>query len=851
MLHDDEGGLGAAPETLDADRRCHSVQLLALHLQVPVPLLNGDGRAVVKDAEHQGAEDHVVQHHRERERAVVVLRAVGHLEQLVRDRDVAALADALPALRGRHLVCTREDCLQEVVLVAHQVAALLHDAEGCGPVEVGQDARLREVRVVARHEVLRRRGRLVRLLVALLALLLILRSGFLAPQQVDRVLCVTQLRLGLRRAILRLPVLPVLLRGRLVGLGILLLRLELRDVGARLRRQRRDGAVHLRPVQGQPVVDLAPQHLHELRAGARVEALELQVVVRRDARRVQRLPHGDEHLGRQEHVAVVRRQAAEDQDRHALVRRRDLPVVAVLDGRHVCPERREGVAWVGRHLLAHRDDLLREEALDRVEVDGLVPEGVARPPHSGREELRGDVRQEVPGDREQQVRGQVRVLPGLVVDQTAGRGHAETPLAQLLVGQLAADRHLGDGALQGALDLLQHLLDLLGQVPIPGVHIVPDVRRAREESHQHGAGALVRLALLALQEDHLLVVAVAPEVPLHEDRRGVLEFLAKGLHPPAAEDLHLLVYHDLHVQLRLEAPPVALEPERHRVDLLHKLPRDHAVKVGLDVGRLPALHALQLALSHTPGHALDLPGAGNQQTHGAAPVEVAAVGVLDDLRRREEHAVAPAGEEAAEAGLEASEVAQHLPELLAHQHAPEDRLEAADAVDELGLVVLGLVLAEPALQEGGVLAVVAVDLLDIPHHLALLDHDRGLRLALDPPARDRAADVLLQDGDRLLLVSLAEDVGRVVRDHVVLEVVEVAVDARGESRGLQTLEVPVLFRRLQECGLEGVRVEEQPGIAAARAILVRLVVARQEAAAVREAGVQQRHVIPETRRLGA
>jgi len=239
----------------------------------------------------------------------------------------------------------------------------------------------------------------------------------------------------------------------------------------------------------------------------------------------------------------------------------------------------------------------------------------------------------VPGDGEQEVRGQVRVLPGLVVGEAAGRGHAEAALAQLLVGQLPGDRHLRDGALQGALDLLEHLLDLGRQVPPPRVHEVPHVRRAGEEGHEHGARALVRLALLALQEDHLLVVAVAPEVPLHEDCRRVLELLAEDLLPPPAQHLHLLVDHDLHVQLRLEAPPVALKLERHRVDVLHVLPGDHAVVAGLDVRRLPGPHALDLALGDAPGHGLDLRGAVDQLPHGQAPIQAAAIRVLDDLRR--------------------------------------------------------------------------------------------------------------------------------------------------------------------------------------------------------------------------
>mmetsp|Transcript_47697 Transcript_47697/g.123117 ORF Transcript_47697/g.123117 Transcript_47697/m.123117 type:complete len:525 (+) Transcript_47697:1315-2889(+) len=523
-------------------------------------------------------------------------------------------------------------------------------------------------------------------------------------------------------------------------------------------------------------------------------------------------------------MAVVCGQAVEDQALEALIRRGDLPVVAMLDGRYVVPERRQSVARMWRHLLAHRDHLLREDALHGVEGDGLVPQRMAGPLHRGSEQLPRDVRQQVPRDGQQHVRGQVWVLACLVVDEALVRGHAETAAAQLLVRKLAADRHLCNCALQGALDLLQDLLDLRRQVAPPGVNPMPDVSSASEERHEHGACALVRLALLALHEDHLLVIAVAPEVPLHELCGGVLELLAQDLLAPPAQSLEALVDDDLHIQLCLETAPVALQLDCGAVQQVHVLPPHQAAKVGLDGRRAARLLPLQLALCHTAGEALDLARAAVRLLHGAAAVEAATVGALYRAARLLQHHVAAAAQQAAEGRLEAREVAHHLLELLAHQEAAEDGLDAADAVHQLHSVVLRLVLAEPALKQRSILAVAAVDLLDIPHHLALLDDDRRIRLALDAAPRDGAADVALQQRDGLLLVRLGEDVRGVVRDHVVGEVVVVAVDARGQTWRLQALQVPVLLRCLQEGGLERVRVEEQPSVAAAGTILVRLVV---------------------------
>mmetsp|Transcript_35478 Transcript_35478/g.93633 ORF Transcript_35478/g.93633 Transcript_35478/m.93633 type:complete len:437 (+) Transcript_35478:494-1804(+) len=321
-LHDLQPRAQAAPEPLDADRRRDSLALDAARLEVPVPLLQRDRRPVVLHAQHQPSEDHMVQHNREHERRVVMLLPVGELEKPIRDRHVAALPHALPLLilvlapahraRRAHRLLSAPLLLQhrldDVVLVGHEVADLLHDPQQRRAVEVRQDAAL-----------------------ALAELLLLLRPRVRLRLRLRRLLrrrLVAALLRGVRGLLLLLGGAAAALgggtffpRGPLLRLeaGAVRVGLQLAHVRARLRRQRRHGAVDLRPIQWQPVVHLASKDLHELGACTGVHALEPQVVVRGEARGVERLAHRDEDLGGQEDVPVMRREAFQEQARQALL----------------------------------------------------------------------------------------------------------------------------------------------------------------------------------------------------------------------------------------------------------------------------------------------------------------------------------------------------------------------------------------------------------------------------------------------------------------------------------------------------------------------------------------------------
>mmetsp|Transcript_24996 Transcript_24996/g.75082 ORF Transcript_24996/g.75082 Transcript_24996/m.75082 type:complete len:1073 (+) Transcript_24996:389-3607(+) len=670
---------------------------------------------------------------------------------------------------------------------------------------------------------------------------LALRFGLDAPR----------LRLGHRL----LGRLDGLLRGLRAGLlgGCALGELgnQLKDVGVHLVGQGRHSAVHLWPIQRQRVIHLAAQHLHQLRAAHRVQALELQVVLRGHRWRVKGLPHGHEHLHGKVHVSMVRWQLVQDQDRQALLGRGHEPVVVVPNRPDVLPEGAEAVAGVRgqARVLADRDLVPLEAAHDSAQRARLVTHRGACPLHRGAELLRGEVRQQVARDRQQHVRGKVDVLAAaLVVDACAAR-NAQRPLPDLFTRQLSSHWHQADGALHGGFDLHENLLDVLGQVAESWVDEVAHGRGSSDDRHKHRADPLLGLALFPLDVHALLGVAVSPEVALDEQGGCFLQLLPDQLQLPLPHASQALVQNDLHIDLGLEAPPIGLDPLRGQLHAAHFDPVQHASGMCLDVRRLPALPALQLAPLKAAGHRLDLGGVLVLLAHGLAPVEVASVLPLDAHHGVVQRRVPAAGEQPPEVRLELPHIGQHLVEVPARLEAGEDRLHPRHAVLEFDVVLLRPVLPVPLLQDFPVRAVLPLDLFDVPHALRPLYLPDRVVLLLDAPPDDRAFDVPLQDRQRALFVGLGEDFGSVIGDHIVLEVVIIPLHTRRKPRRLKALQQPMLLGCLLKSRLEGVGVEKEPRVALPGAVLVRLVVSREETPAVREANVQQRQVIPQAGRL--
>mmetsp|Transcript_24929 Transcript_24929/g.71530 ORF Transcript_24929/g.71530 Transcript_24929/m.71530 type:complete len:650 (+) Transcript_24929:585-2534(+) len=533
--HQLQGRPHAAPVSLDADRGRDGVRLDALRSKIAVPDLDGGGSPVVEHTEHERPQHHVVEHNGQQEGAVVVRGAVGHLEQLVRDGNVAALPHG-PAHGGA--VHTAENRLHDTVLPHHEVAELLQDAQRGVPIEVGQQASLGQVR------------KLVAVRGHYLAEIRALFDGFVHVLLVLPLLPRRSLGLGLGFALRRALGLRFHGRFRLLGFGrglfqrrlLLHERLDLGDVNHHLCRQGRHSAVILRPIQRQPMVHLATEHLHELSPSARIQALELQVVLRGDAGGVQSLAHCHQHLGGEVHVPVLCRHALQDEHGQALAHSGDQPIVMVLHCADILPQSVQAVSGMRRQVrvLADWNDLPRKGALDGAQIACLMADRVASPLDRRRELLGGQVGQQVPGHRQQEVGGEVDVS-ALVVVQAGGTVGAQAAAAELFARQLARDRHEADGALQRRLDLHQHLLDLFGQVAEVGVHEVPHRGRCVHDGNEHRANPLVRLALLPLNIHAPLEVPVASEIALDEQGGCPLQLLPDQLQPALSHRLQALV----------------------------------------------------------------------------------------------------------------------------------------------------------------------------------------------------------------------------------------------------------------------------------------------------------------------
>mmetsp|Transcript_88777 Transcript_88777/g.237530 ORF Transcript_88777/g.237530 Transcript_88777/m.237530 type:complete len:219 (-) Transcript_88777:3268-3924(-) len=214
-----------------------------------------------------------------------------------------------------------------------------------------------------------------------------------------------------------------------------------------------------RPIRRQLRVQLAGQYVHNLRPHRGVHSLEGQVVIRGQGRDIQGLPGSDQHLHGEEHVPQVGRQAAQEHHGQVLLRHRHEPVVVVLDVGRVLPQRQHRLPGPRRHLLPEQD-LLQLVHGGIHERDRSVPQRIASPLDRRREHVRGNVGQQVVYNGQQHVRGQVR--PVLILLQREVLRRAPPALAaNLLVTDLPGHGHEGDGSLEGGLDLLEHLHNLL------------------------------------------------------------------------------------------------------------------------------------------------------------------------------------------------------------------------------------------------------------------------------------------------------------------------------------------------------------------------------------------------------
>mmetsp|Transcript_150399 Transcript_150399/g.483353 ORF Transcript_150399/g.483353 Transcript_150399/m.483353 type:complete len:719 (+) Transcript_150399:1529-3685(+) len=474
-----------------------------------------------------------------------------------------------------------------------------------------------------------------------------------------------------------------------------------------------------------------------------------------------------------------------------------------------------------------------------------MADAVASPSDGRTKILCRHVREQVPRDGDEQVRRQIGVLSGLVVKQIVLVGDAQTSLAQLLVGQLARHWHLGHGTLQRVLDGYEYVLDVPRQMPEPRVHPIADIRGGAVHRNQHGARPLVGLTLLALLRRELLIVLVPGPIPLEQECGGHLQLIAQDLFAPHAHLLDSRVDHALHCQLGLKSAPIPLQLQHGGMHVLDIQPIHHASEVALD-GQSPADSCPKdLASGHTAHQGLDPRNFAIVSEHPPSAEDEASKKSLDHTDRLPHELDAAPSSDATECRLELCQILQHQAVLLARQVPFPDALDLREVQIQLDLIGPRLVLAVPTLQHRRILAAGAVHFHHVPHQDRLLDHDGGPRLTPDGFPSECPSDVPLNDGQRLLLVCLRQNVACIVRNHICCEVVIVALNAGSQPGRLQSFQVPMLLRRLPQGRVEGVGVEVQPRVAVTRAVFVGLIVTRKETAAVREAGVEQGEELPE------
>mmetsp|Transcript_37703 Transcript_37703/g.108663 ORF Transcript_37703/g.108663 Transcript_37703/m.108663 type:complete len:664 (+) Transcript_37703:216-2207(+) len=525
--------------------------------------------------------------------------------------------------------------------------------------------------------------------------------------------------------------------------------------------------------------------------------------------------------------------------------------MVVPDGGAILEQSIELVPWMRSLLFADWDDLFRKDTLLRIKGNRLVPNGIGCPLDGRWEYLCRNVRQQVPCDAEKDVRGKVWISYLGVACQVLGLPCAQASPPKLLVGQLACHRHQANGSLQGRLDLVQDLLDLRRQVPPPGVHVVAQLRRPRVERHEHGADAPVRLRLLAPHADHLPEVTVPSPVSLNEQRPGVLHLATDNLQPLLADRLQLVVKDALNEQLCLEASPVPLNLHCRSGHPLATLSAKHSSRTGLDVDRRSDSSSNLLSVGNSSHKTLNESCILLLFMHPAPAKQVTTVAPLDASRRVAQDLVSPPVQQTAEGSLESARVCHHFSELLPCHIASPGCMNPRHARLQLLLVPLALELQVPLHEQRLVLPILAIQSLHIPHDLVLLDDLHCFHFPLYALASECSANVLLQQGQGLLLMCFRHDVRGVIRNDVIRKVEVVALSTRCKPGRLQTLQVPVFLRRLRQCFLEGVAVEMEPCVPIPGAVLVGLCASWcQKTPSVGEANIQERDELAETCRLG-
>mmetsp|Transcript_97158 Transcript_97158/g.177712 ORF Transcript_97158/g.177712 Transcript_97158/m.177712 type:complete len:201 (+) Transcript_97158:2347-2949(+) len=198
--------------------------------------------------------------------------------------------------------------------------------------------------------------------------------------------------------------------------------------------------------------------------------------------------------------------------------------------------------------------------------------------------------------------------------------------------------------------------------------------------------------------------------------------------PFLADCMQPLIEYPLHFNLRLKSAVVGLNLQNRLMHARHSLPSEEPTNVSLNRSRLLHSVLLRMPVSHTSCQCLDLGcrfGLFLHLSSAFVPTSPEPLAVDDGLGQLPNVA---ATKNPSVSGLEISQ-APDFPSVPFTRLAPvEHRLHVSNLSLKFVSVQPGLVLAVPAFQNPCIPSIVAINLLTIPHLLALLKYKHGFRL---------------------------------------------------------------------------------------------------------------------------
>jgi hypothetical protein len=126
----------ASPEALDLQRGLEHRIFVTTSFQISVALLQSHRGTMIHNSHHQPTDHHMENHDSQDERAMIMFGAVGQVEQLLGDGDVSTCPHTLSLKFSSKTFFACQYGIDDLVLISHQVADLLDNAEQRTAVEM-------------------------------------------------------------------------------------------------------------------------------------------------------------------------------------------------------------------------------------------------------------------------------------------------------------------------------------------------------------------------------------------------------------------------------------------------------------------------------------------------------------------------------------------------------------------------------------------------------------------------------------------------------------------------------------------------------------------------------------------